>query len=125
MPITRLNFGRITKSGLNGRFTLGPFECTGRHYSILEKILPANCKDVFHLGHIHNGYYIVSNISGDDADENKDKSKKISLIYCDFNQISFEDKDTEEYDIIMSLDQVQMITNHQIDTRIQNMESKV
>jgi len=93
LPVTRLYFGQTLKTGPTTRFTLGPFECSGRHQSNKNGI-PTNCKDLFHLGHIHNGFYVVSN--SDDADGNEIdrysiKAMTIKMIYCDFNRLSFTD----------------------------------
>ena len=93
LPVTRLNFGRTLKTGPTTRFTLGPFECSGRHQSNKNGI-PTNCKDLFHLGYIHNGFYVVSN--SDDADEKEiyrfsTKAITVKMIYCDFNRLTLTD----------------------------------
>ena len=77
LPVSQLNFGRNVKSGQTSRFTLGPFECTGSSKPNSNQFLPTDCKDLFLLGHIHNGFYTVSAASG----------TKINNIYCDFTQL--------------------------------------
>ena len=87
LPITRLNFGRITKSGLQSSFTLGPFECSGSHHSLNSNIIPTNCTDLFFLGHIRNGFYLVGK---------GDLSGSTSTIYCDFSRLSFDVESVEQ-----------------------------
>lgn len=71
LPVTRLNFGRITP-GANGKHTLGKFECSGR--TTLAG-MPTNCYDLFIAGNQISGFYTV-----------KGSATQLRTIYCDYTK---------------------------------------
>jgi len=76
LPVTRLNFGRTSVSGVKASYTLGRFECTGQA-AISSK--PTNCRDLFKMGHTLSGFYDV-----------KSSSTQIASTYCDFSKATTE-----------------------------------
>ena len=76
LPVTRLNFGRTSLTGVRAGYTLGRFQCTGQA-PVLSK--PENCRTLFQMGHTLSGFYLV-----------KSGSTKIATTFCDFSKGSSE-----------------------------------
>lgn len=101
LPVTQLNFGRLLESVPTGRFTLGPYECSGRYQQSSAERIPTNCKDLFYLGHIHNGFYTVSDVVTP-VENNINPTNLVTvvkMIYCDFEQLTFDERTTTEMKI--------------------------
>jgi len=76
LPLTKLNFGRTSLTGVRASYTLGRLQCTGKA-PVTSK--PESRKTLFQMGHTLSGFYLL-----------KSGSTKIVTSYCDFSKGSTE-----------------------------------
>jgi len=83
--------------------------------------------DLFHLGHIHSGFYLVSN---DDADDGKkinshpiNAMTTVKMIHCDFEQLPFGDRTEESMTARIKIQSIVTAEFQQLESKLNSTRS--
>ena len=84
--------------------------------------------DLFHLGHIHSGFYLVSNDGADDdgkkiSSHPIDSMTTVKMIHCDFNQLPFGDRTEESMTAEMKIQSIVTAEFQQLESKLNSAKS--
>ena len=84
--------------------------------------------DLFHLGHIHSGFYLVSNDgAGDDGKKISshpiDSMTTVKMIHCDFEQLPFGDRTEESMTADMKIQSIVTAEFQQLEFKLKSTGS--